>query len=358
MTKNNAKNLVNHITFVLDESGSMGHLTQAVWKLFGNQVQSLIETSKKNNQETRVSVFKFSSGYDRQPNIQCVVFDTDVLRAPSIDSMYAPNGGTPMIKGVVASIDDLLKIPEMFGDHAHVMYVITDGGETDNKSEGHLLKTRITSLPNNWSIGCLVPDEACKREAISYGFTSENCFIWQQTEAGMKEVNTVLEATTQSFFAGRAAGQRSMVGGMFKVDLSKVDKKEVQSKLTFLPRGDFILSDITSSTWKQIPGAKSEKEVEIRPFVENVLKLPFVKGKGFYQLAKTEEVQDYKEICVRDTRNGCIYTGVNARTLIGLPTVGTAKVKPEGTGIYEIFIQSTSHNRKLTKKTKFVYLVK
>jgi hypothetical protein len=345
MSKNAAKNLVNHVTFVLDESGSMGGLTEGVIKLFDNQVKSLIDTSKKNNQETRVSVFKFSSGYSRDAQIQCIIFDTDVLRVPSISGLYRPNGGTPMIMGVTESINDLLKIPEMFGDHAHLMYVITDGQETDNRSEGNTLKQRIKTLPNNWSIGCLVPNENCKREAVSYGFDVENCFIWEQTEKGIEKINAVMQETTQTFMSARATGVRSMTSMFKKVDLAKVDKKEVQSKLAYIPHGDFVLCDIT-------------KDEVIRPYVENNLKLTWVKGKGFYELTKLEEVQDYKEICVRDTRNGCLYTGANARKLIGLPEKGTAKVKPEGSGIYQIFVQSTSINRKLPAKTKFVYLTK
>jgi hypothetical protein len=355
MTKNKAKNLVNHITYVLDESGSMYDLTTAVVNLFDDQIKNLVETSKKNNQETRVSVFKFATEYNRTPIIECVIYDTDVLRVPSIANLYHPAGGTPMIQGVMDAIQDLHKIPEMFGDHAHMMFVITDGHETE-RQDGEPLRKLIKDLSDNWTVGCLVPDDECRQNAIRYGFSSENCFIWKQTEEGVKEVNRVMQATTQSFMAARATGQRSMKGGMFTADLSKIDKKEVQKNLEALKFEDFILSDITTKTKAKIPGAT---KVEIRAFVESVLQLPFVKGKSFYQLQKLEEIQETKAVCVRDKRNGRVYTGDAARELIGLPTgnCGTVKVKPDGVGTYEVFIQSTSINRVLTPGSKFIYLV-
>ena len=353
MAKNSAKNLVNHVTYVLDASGSMGHLTDAVVKLFDNQMKDLAEMSKKNNQETRVSVFTFRTDGWRSAQVECMIYDTDVLRVPSIKQMYVPNGGTPMIQGVIESIQDLRRIPEMFGDHAHIMYVITDGQETEDRFGGSKLRAVITALPDNWTIGCLVPDQMCRDLAVNCGFSTENCFIWQQTEKGVEEVNQTMKCTTQAFMAGRSIGQRSMKGGMFKVDLGQIDKKEVQENLKALKLGSYILSDITSKTVNSIPGAK---KVEIKPFVEHVLKLPYVKGNGLYQLVKLEEVQDYKKICVRDKRNGRIYSGYEARTLLGLPTTGTAKIKPEGTGTYEIFVESTSTNRVLTPGTKFIYM--
>ncbi|MDD4389732.1 MAG: VWA domain-containing protein [Eubacteriales bacterium] len=354
MAKNSAKNLVNHVTYVIDASGSMSPLTDAVVKLFDNQMKDLAEMSKKNNQETRVSVFTFRTDGWRSAQVECMIYDTDVLRVPSIKRMYVPNGGTPMIQGVIESIRDLRRIPEMFGDHAHIMYVITDGQETENRFGGSKLRAVITALPDNWTIGCLVPDQMCRDLAVNCGFSTENCFIWQQTEKGVEEVNQTMKCTTQAFMAGRSIGQRSMKGGMFKVDLGQIDKKEVQENLKALKLGSYILSDITSKTVNSIPGAK---KVEIKPFVEHVLKLQFEKGKSFYALTKTEEIQEYKDICVRDKRNGRIYSGDDARGLIGLPTgkCGTVKMKPEGTGIYEVYVQSTSTNRVLTPGTKFIY---
>lgn len=351
MAINKATNLVNHVVFLLDESGSMRPLTNSVVKLFDNQVKNLCKISVEKNQETRVSVFTFATtGWMRTPNIKCIVYDTDVLRVPSINSMYTPNGGTPLIDGVINTIDDLLLICQKFGDHAFLLLTITDGEETERKNSGHILNRTLTNLPENWTIACLVPSECALTEAVYYGFPIENCQLWETTEVGLEKMNTVFKQATETFMHTRSTGVRGMKSGLFKVDLSKIDKKEVQKELEFVP-----FSDLNISTVK--PGLIKEN-YEIRNYVENVLGItPYVKGKGFYQLTKKETVQSYKKICVRHKVNGNIYTGDAARKLIQLPNV-EIDVKPDAKGDYDIFVESTSYNRKLVPNTRFIYLLK
>jgi hypothetical protein len=50
-----------------------------------------------------------------------------------------------------------------------------------------------------------------------------------------------------------------------------------------------------------------------------------------------------------------MYSGSDARTLIGLPTSGNARLHPGNHGNYDIFIQSTSINRKLVGGTGVLY---
>jgi hypothetical protein len=80
------------------------------------------------------------------------------------------------------------------------------------------------------------------------------------------------------------------------------------------------------------------------------------RGAAFYQLMKKEdEVQDYKQIVIRDKKSKVVYSGANARQMLGLPYNGTVKVVPGNHGTYDIFIQSTSVNRKLVKGTQVLY---
>ena len=94
----------------------------------------------------------------------------------------------------------------------------------------------------------------------------------------------------------------------------------------------------------------------IKPFVETKTKKPYVAGTAFYQLTKKEdEVQDYKQIALRDKKSGTVYSGVQARNILGLPHNGTVKVAPGNHGGYDIFIESTSVNRKLLPGTQVLY---
>jgi hypothetical protein len=87
--------------------------------------------------------------------------------------------------------------------------------------------------------------------------------------------------------------------------------------------------------------------------------LNFKKGRGFYEFTKTETIQGYKEIILSDRKTGDMFAGAAAREMLGLPAEGegTARIKPTSLDKYMVFVQSTSVNRKLIGKTKFLYEV-
>ena len=96
-------------------------------------------------------------------------------------------------------------------------------------------------------------------------------------------------------------------------------------------------------------------EFEIRPFVERS-GYTYVKGNAFYQLTKDENaVQPYKEILLREKNKQIIYGGDGARKLIGLQEKLTVAVQPGNHANWDIFVQSTSVNRKLVRGTTLLY---
>lgn len=83
-------------------------------------------------------------------------------------------------------------------------------------------------------------------------------------------------------------------------------------------------------------------------------------GKGFYELTKAEEIQPQKEIVLQDKATGDMWSGSKARDMINLPLGQRGKVSPSSLGFqfmdkYNVFVQSTSVNRKLMCNTKFLY---
>ena len=93
--------------------------------------------------------------------------------------------------------------------------------------------------------------------------------------------------------------------------------------------------------------------VQIKDFVQ-AQGVAFTKGCAFYQLSKTETVQDYKQIAIRDKISGAVYSGFAARDMLGLPHHGEVKLAPGQHGQYDIFVQSTSVNRKLVEGTNLM----
>lgn len=104
-----------------------------------------------------------------------------------------------------------------------------------------------------------------------------------------------------------------------------------------------------------------EKRCSIRDFVE-ATGAEYKAGRGFYELTKTELVQERKEVVLVDRVTGDMFTGTLARDLLGLPYGRRGKVRPgrvnhDGVS-YDVFIQSTSYNRILLPNTDFLYEVK
>ena len=107
-------------------------------------------------------------------------------------------------------------------------------------------------------------------------------------------------------------------------------------------------------------------KVAIKSFVKEQ-GIEFQIGRGFYELTKTEEIQQYKEIILQDIITGDFFNGADVRKFLGLlPQIEGKK----GSGItekinlnkkklsnYRVFVQSTSVNRALIPNTHFLYEV-
>lgn len=96
----------------------------------------------------------------------------------------------------------------------------------------------------------------------------------------------------------------------------------------------------------------------IKEFVEDNGAV-FKKGRGFYQFILTETIQENKEILFVDKLTGETRSDVKwCREQIGIPLGTRGRVSPKALACakqFDIFIQSTSYNRKLDPNTKFLY---
>lgn len=118
--------------------------------------------------------------------------------------------------------------------------------------------------------------------------------------------------------------------------------------LTTVPAGRFQIMQV-------------DVDSAIKAFVESQ-GVVFNKGRGFYQLTKAEDVQQYKEVILQDPVTGDFYMGGDARNILGLSpqtTSGgtTERLRAADASRYRVFVQSTSVNRKLIGGTKFLYEV-
>ena len=330
------KNFINHIVLLLDASGSMQDIRNEVCKAADGAIQHLAQRSRELDQETRISVYMFSG----RGQCECLIFDKDVLRLPSIASLYKVGGQTALIDATIKVIDDLAKTNVLYGDHSFLIYVLTDGEENSSRYDAGDLNRKLKQLPDNWTLAAFVPNQTGVHEAKKFGFPAENVAVWTTSGAGMKEVGEVIRRTNDAYMQYRQTGARGFKN-LFKLD-KQLDLRHVQQNLTELHFGQYRIFNV-------------DRDEAIAPFIERELKRPYRLGEAFYELMKPETVQPQKDVVIKHRKTHKLYKGANARQLLGLPD-HEIRVAPADMPDWQIFVQSTSVNRKLIGGTSVVVL--
>jgi hypothetical protein len=340
--KKNTKQLTK-VIYVLDASGSIAQqwLTNSVIRLTNNLLEQNKEIAKKEKQETTASIITF----DYPNNINYIYENVLIQKARPIDSRdYQPLGSTALFDAVGVAINDGLADPSSRDkDTAFLLVVITDGQENSSvvypKENVDRLNKLINKAQNkgNWTITFQVP-RSYANYLVSLGISRDNIREWDQTERGIKEVERSTSEGLTRYYNDRTRGLRSSSNFYMETDLSDLNSKKLKRDLIDLSEEYGIFT--------------TPHEIEIRGFVELMTNEVYEKGQAFYQLSKTEIIQPRKEILIFDKNTTAIYGGKEARDLIGLPSNINAKVHPGDHSHYEIFVQSTSVNRKLAKGTK------
>jgi hypothetical protein len=335
-----AANIINHIGLVLDASTSMDPYKHDLVKVADSQIEHLARRSRELDQETRISVWTFAD----PTNIHCVVWDKDVLRLPSIAQYYRPNGNTAFIDATLQSIRDLGETPERYGDHSFLVYVLTDGEENRSRNTAYTLQQALKDLKDHWTLAALVPNARGVHEAKKFGFPAGNIEIWDANSAkGVSEAGDRVRAATDSYMQARATGVRS-TRSLFSTGADAVNVQTIaQAGLTPLARGSYIL----------VPVPTDGRIDEFTKACGHTYQV----GRGFYQLMKREEIQASKDIIVVGKKDHKVYSGRDARQMVGLPDMNV-RVSPNHNPDFDIFVQSTSINRKLIAGTRYLYLIK
>lgn len=326
----------NHIAFCVDKSSSMGNLTDSLVKVFNIQIENLRKQSLLFEQETRISFYTFGS------NVECVISDVDVARPMNLDKIYA-SGMTAMLDAVGLAIEDFKSIPQKYGDSAFIVYVLTDGEENNSFNyTPQKFKDMVKSLPDNFTVAGFVPNLTGKRMLELYGIPKGNIETWDTTQKGIEEVGTKFAKTMDNFFDGRKKGIRSSTT-VFS-DLTQVDSKNVNTVLNKVKKNAF-----------NICINEGVKAVQIRDLVESKVGIVYDKGKSYYELVKNEHIQPQKQIIIQNKKNGEVYSGDNARTLLQLPDE-EVKIVPKDFGEWIVYVQSTSVNRNVIPKQRVLVL--
>jgi hypothetical protein len=328
--------LKNYIGITRDHSISMYNISYGAMKDYNNLVESIRNASKEENQDTIVSVVECGAlgGIVKRD-----VVNSSVFMLKPMEKYIANGGSTPLWDSVGELINILSSAPDANDPNvSFVVMVITDGQENSSRIwTGSMIADKVKQLQKTgkWTFTFRVP-RGHSYSITRYGIPAGNVLEWETTERGIEIASHVTSESVRHFYKSRTAGLTS--SKTFYADTQNLTQREIKTNLV----------DISPEVKLGFVNKKMYDGMQIKDFIENVMGENFVKGQAFYQLTKKErEVQDYKVICIMDKQTRKFYSGSIARNLLGIPTTGTIKLAPGDHENYEIFIQSTSVNRKL-----------
>jgi uncharacterized protein YegL len=330
------KKTVTHLALLIDSSGSMRGMTSPVVKNVNDILENLQKAATDLGQEVTVSLYSFGGSIDQ------LVKNIDITKSPRLKATdYRPDGMTPLCAAVRRAISDLTAIdgPEV----ANLLTLVTDGDSTDHD---YTLDSDMVKLKANdrWTFSFVVPGYGGTRQ-INNRFPSVpagNIREWDTTEKGLTEASVALNTGYANYLSARSLGATSS-NGFFTANVTAAQAKAAKQNL------DDVQGDFDQMT------VRTQDPKTLQEFIES-RKKDFVKGRAFYQLTKSEKVQPQKEILLRECKSGKVYGGAQARGILGLPPNVEVKVKPADHGDWDVFVQSTSNNRKLMPGTNLLYL--
>jgi hypothetical protein len=356
------QNLINHVALVLDGSGSMRGRERDLIAVVDGQIAWLAKRSQELDQETRVTVYVFDS------QVECVIFDKDVLRLPSIEKLYWVRGQTALRDATIKSQEDLAQTCQLYGDHAFLTFVLTDGQENASRSSIFQLQNLLAGQPENWTVAVLVPNVRGKLDAAAFGFPTGNIEIWDTNSAtGVAEAGEKVAVAMNTYMVNRTMGNRGSKT-LFAGSAQQVNAQTVAAAgLSALdPDKFFLFPAVSDGTIPVVmSGRKTKKNpdgmacVEISAMVRSTGR-PYELGKAYYELVKSEKISGNKGVAVVERATSKVYVGKAARQLIGLGD-HDARVRPmpkdsSGHPPFKIFVQSQSTNRHLPLGTQVLYL--
>lgn len=329
----------NYIGFVNDHSGSMSALRQAAISDYNANITATKDAASREMLDTVVSVVGIGIG-DKGYGVkrQVVISNPHVLRPVA---SWSTDGGTPLYDGVGSMIELFESLPDAQDENvSFLVQTTTDGQEMHSKRYSRTsLRTKIEALQRTgrWTFVFRVP-VGNRRTVEDLGVPVDNIQEWETTAAGMAKSAAETKVAVDNFYTARSAGAKSSSVFYAKAQVDTKALKELDPKEVSL----YVVPQQDEGVW-------------IRDFILTK-RMQYLKGAAFYQLTKTEaRVSHTKLVVVRDRTTGKLYSGAEARQMIGLPTNQNARLHPGDHGNFDIFIQSESINRKLVGGTGVLY---
>lgn len=320
---------------VVDNSGSVNSYAREMNNSINKTISDLKASAYRDGLAIDFSLYYFSYG------VSNAIFNVDV-RDVKPQPQQRPDGGTALFDGVERAINDHLRPERSDEDVSYLLTIITDGG--DNQSgdrSGNRMKDLIRRVQSTdrWTIAFEMAPRTKDWFCRTYGIYPGNCVEWELTGHGVEQTTVRRTAAVQNYTASVSKGVRSTE--TFYTDMSNVHVDSLKKAL--------------SNIQDKVKTFQVPAEVEIRPFTEAQTGQPYQAGSIFYQLTKPELIQDTKKLLIKEKGGRAIYAGQDARTMLGLPQGVDCRVRPGNHGNFDLFVESTSVNRKLVRGTTVIH---
>jgi len=334
--------LQTHVAFCIDESGSISGIVKPLVAAYNKNVGAIRDAVLAEGQEATMTALAFGH---RTLKHRVLYVGHQVQTVEELkDGDIKPSGMTPLFDSVYRAIKKLEELDDGKEDTTFVINVVTDGQENSSNDPG--VRATIREMEkkiatDRWTFAFLVPNGSGLYFAREYGIPRGNIQEWDERTAIGTETAFVRSAAAFSgYFAGKTKGIKATRS--FYADLSDVTVRKARS----------ALSEITSQVQFIVP----HMDCQIRDAIIGH-GLEWIKGAAFYQLIKTEKkVQDYKLVALRVKTSGKVYCGQDARDMLGIgQAVGTVRLVPGDHAKFDVFIQSTSVNRKIPAGSEVMY---
>lgn len=291
-----------------------------------------IESIKRNaaGSNTRASVYWFGNRIERH------ITNVPIEDVSAISSYWPDEIATDLFGAVKMAITD----SQIYSNNdINLIMVVTDGGENAGRVSQNELAKMINEVnkTDRYTIAFQLPKDYIENFTHAFPMIpAGNVRAWEQTDQGAHDAAVQQDAGLSNFYAGVKRGVTSTQ--TFYTDASKITKKSL-TKLT----------DVS----KYISALEVKAETPIKPFVDKKVGT-YTPGSAFYQLTKPEKIQAGKLVLIQEKGKKQVYSGDQARSLLGLPIGDDCRVKPGNHSKYDIFVQSTSLNRILVRGTKLL----
>jgi len=334
--------LQTHVAFCIDESGSVRQIIRPLVKAYNKTVGDIRDAVLAEGQEASMTALAFG---DRVLKHRILYVGQQVQTVtPLKHTDLNPTGMTPLFDSVYRAIKKLEELDDGKEDTTFIINTVTDGFENNSIDPGvnktlELIEEK-TAL-DRWTFAFLVPIGHSTKFCRKYRIPSGNVQEWdEKTAEGTEQAFAISSVAYQGYFKDRSRGIRSTKS--FYSDTSNLTVREARK----------ALSEITN----QVTIITATETCNIREAVERAGK-PFIKGAAFYHLIKTEKrVQPYKLVALQVKSSGKIYCGQDARNMLGIGGLAeTVRLVPGDHGKFDIYIQSTSYNRKIPAGTNVLY---